>query len=119
MAKYNVQVRRPVHGTGAVPIQGSPVDWAGGIFGGPPLPAGRSGIFRTHWALDFPNRQDAGSLAPYTGANIPGTVMYENDYLTNPGGALTGFWSDRTMGEKWLLASAAALGAFLLLKKFG
>ena len=39
-----------LHGAGRVPFP-TPLQFPGGVFGGPPLPIERAGIFKVHWAL--------------------------------------------------------------------
>lgn len=50
--------------------------YRGGIFGQPPAPAGRMGIFKSHWALP-PSMMynDTGVFTPFKQKRIPGTCM--------------------------------------------
>jgi len=65
-------------GTGYVRIPpiGQETPWRGGIFGQPPIPAGRRGIFKDYWALP-PSMayNDTGVFTPYKQKRIPGTCM--------------------------------------------
>jgi hypothetical protein len=50
--------------------------YRGGIFGQPPAPAGRMGIFKSYWSLP-PSMMynDTGVFTPFTQRRIPGTCM--------------------------------------------
>lgn len=65
-------------GTGYVKIHTpeTATPWRGGIFGQPPIPRGRQGIFKAHWALP-PSMayDDTGVFTPFKQKRIPGTCM--------------------------------------------
>lgn len=71
-------------GTGYVKIQGprTATPWRGGIFGQPPSPRGRQGIFKSYWALP-PSMayDDTGVFTPFQQRRIPGTCMDCGDPL--------------------------------------
>jgi len=46
-----------MHGEGSVPI-GPAIPWRGGVFGQPPLPQPRAGIFTAHWPLPWQAQTD-------------------------------------------------------------
>lgn len=60
--------------------------YAGGIFGGPAKPYGRTGIFRSHWDLtEEEAKSDGGLVNPYTRKKIPGSDMDDGRIFLNPG----------------------------------
>jgi hypothetical protein len=118
MIRSKLNMRYPVHGTGSVPAQ-SMGPTRGGIFGGPVMPAGRTGNFREEWALPLEMaHSDTGVFAPYTHARVPGSGMEESFVVTSPGmGGLREVWDTMTTREKvaWGLAIVLGLKAFGML----
>lgn len=91
-------------GTGYVRIHGpaTATPWRGGIFGQPPIPYGRQGIFKDHWALP-PSMayDDTGVFTPFKQRRIPGSCMDCGEELSSvlgqdPGPDLT------TSAEGWV-----------------
>lgn len=62
------------------------VKYPGGIFGGPAMPYGRTGVFKTHFDLTQDEaRNDGGLLNPYTYKVIPGSNMDDGRIFLTPG----------------------------------
>jgi hypothetical protein len=118
MIRGNLNIRYPVHGTGHVKAQ-TMGRARGGIFGGPVMPAGRTGNFREQWALPLEMaHSDTGVFEPYTHARIPGSGIEESLIVTNTGmGGPAELWNSMTTREKvaWGFAILFGLKAFGLL----
>lgn len=118
MIRGNLNIRYPVHGTGYVKPQ-TMARARGGIFGGPVMPAGRTGNFREQWALPQEMaHSDTGVFAPYTHERIPGSGIEESLIVTNTGmGGIRELWETTSTREKvaWGLAVLFGLKAFGIL----
>ena len=115
MIRGKYQMRYPTHGTGWTKPQGMG-SARGGIFGGPVMPAGRTGNFRDQWALPLEMaHSDTGVFAPYTHERIPGSGTEESFIATNAGmGSMRELWDTTSTREKvaWGLALLFGLKAF-------
>lgn len=61
------------------PIASKPNPWAGGIFGQPPSPAKRSGIFISRWPLGPRDRNEDEGIFTSQGNLIRGSANYPSD----------------------------------------
>ena len=62
------------------------VKYPGGIFGGPQMPYGRTGIFRAHFDLtEDEAKSDGGLVNPYNYKSIPGSNMDDGRIFLTPG----------------------------------
>jgi hypothetical protein len=116
MIRGKLNMRFPIHGTGWSKPQ-TMSKARGGIFGGPNMPAKRTGNFQDNWPLprEMAN-SDTGIFAPYTHERIPGSAIEESFIATRTGmGSIREVWDAMSTREKvaWALVAVFGLKAFL------
>lgn len=101
-----------LHGAGRVPIPKTPLGYRGGIFGGPPLPIERSGMFVDHWALPQGMWHDntIGGPLPYLGNNLADRIIRTSG---QPVVGLAGLGQPVALGDVGGLVLPAIIGGVL------